>query len=139
MQLADRAEAYPAELSGGQRQRVAIAQQLLCSEHFVLMDEPFSGLDPLATARIIDLIGEVAGLHELNTIVVATHDVGAAIAVADTLLLMGCDRDGEGRVVPGARIQATFDLVARGLVGRARSQRESADLEAEVLARFRTL
>ena len=55
--LLDRAQAWPAQLSGGQRQRVAIAQQALCSEHFLLMDEPFSGLDPLATRRVLDQIG----------------------------------------------------------------------------------
>src|SRR4051812_45883414 len=36
---------YPVQLSGGQRQRVSIAQQFMCSEYFLLMDEPFSGLD----------------------------------------------------------------------------------------------
>src|SRR5579862_7281517 len=45
--LADQAHKYPVQLSGGQRQRVAIAQQFMCSEHFLLMDEPFSGLDLL--------------------------------------------------------------------------------------------
>src|SRR3954453_6174811 len=42
--LEDRGDLYPSQLSGGQRQRVAIAQQFLCSERLLLMDEPFSGL-----------------------------------------------------------------------------------------------
>jgi ABC-type nitrate/sulfonate/bicarbonate transport system ATPase subunit len=45
--LEDKFSLYPAQLSGGQRQRCAIIQQILCSEHFLLMDEPFSGLDSL--------------------------------------------------------------------------------------------
>jgi len=134
------ADRYPAQLSGGQRQRVAIAQQFLCSEHFLLMDEPFSGLDPAALDDVCALIAEVADLHELNTIVIATHDVGAAIAVADTLLLLGADRDPDGRALPGARIQARYDLIARGL---SRSQRplrgELMALEQEVRDAFRGL
>ena len=50
--LSEKALCYPASLSGGQRQRIAIAQQLLCSSHFLLMDEPFSGLDPHAKAQV---------------------------------------------------------------------------------------
>ena len=46
-ELIDKARLYPAQLSGGQRQRCAIIQQILCSDHFLLMDEPFSGLDLL--------------------------------------------------------------------------------------------
>jgi len=46
--ISDKSNAYPGELSGGQRQRVAIIQQIMCSSHFLLMDEPFSGLDPIA-------------------------------------------------------------------------------------------
>jgi len=45
LDMLDRAQLYPAQISGGQRQRIAISQQLLCSDHFLLMDEPFSGLD----------------------------------------------------------------------------------------------
>src|SRR5262249_29835916 len=45
LRLDDSADKYPAQLSGGQRQRVAIAQQFMCSEHYLLLDEPFSGLD----------------------------------------------------------------------------------------------
>src|ERR1700684_2217105 len=41
--LIDKARLYPVQLSGGQRQRCAIIQQILCSDHFLLMDEPFSG------------------------------------------------------------------------------------------------
>ena len=82
--LEDRGDLYPCQLSGGQRQRVAIAQQFLCSEHFVLMDEPFSGLDLMAVDRVCKTIAEVANAHELNTVIVVTHDIAAAVAVSDT-------------------------------------------------------
>jgi NitT/TauT family transport system ATP-binding protein len=139
--LEDRAGLYPSQLSGGQRQRVAIAQQFMCSEHFLLMDEPFSGLDPIAIDHVSALIQEVAHLHELNTIVVVTHDIPAAIEVADTLVLMGRDRDAAGQIIPGARIQATYNLVERGLAYRKgiTTTPEFLELLREILERFPTL
>jgi len=115
LEMLDQAQLYPAQISGGQRQRIAIAQQLLCSEHFLLMDEPFSGLDVVMEAKVCELINEIACLDELNTIIVVTHDVTAAASVADHLWLMGRDRDERGNVIPGARIQETFDLIQRDL------------------------
>jgi polar amino acid transport system ATP-binding protein/sulfate transport system ATP-binding protein len=129
---------YPCQLSGGQQQRVAIAQQFMCSEHLLLMDEPFSGLDPLAVARVSELITEVASLHELNTIIVVTHDVAAAVEVADTIWLMGRDRDPSGRVIPGAKIQGAYNLIERGLAWRKgiNTTPEFMDLLREILSRF---
>src|SRR6267154_4300196 len=103
LDMLDQSQLYPAQISGGQRQRVAIAQQLLCSEHFLLMDEPFSGLDVVMEAKVCELINEIACLDELNTIIVVTHDVPAAATVADPLWLMGRDRDAGGNIVAGAR------------------------------------
>jgi polar amino acid transport system ATP-binding protein/sulfate transport system ATP-binding protein len=139
--MEDRGGLYPTQLSGGQRQRVAIAQQFMCSEHFLLMDEPFSGLDPIAVDSVSSLIQEVANLHELNTIVVVTHDIPAAIEVADTLLLMGRDRDADGKIIPGARIQTVYNLVERGLAYRKgiTSSPEFMELMREILERFPTL
>jgi polar amino acid transport system ATP-binding protein/sulfate transport system ATP-binding protein len=139
--LEDRADYYPAQLSGGQRQRVAIAQQAMCSEYFLLMDEPFSGLDPLAGERVCELIAEVAAAHTLNTVIVVTHDIVSALAVSDTIWLMGRDRDAEGRAVPGARIQATYDLIERGLAWQKDVTTTPAflDLLREIRERFRTL
>jgi NitT/TauT family transport system ATP-binding protein len=129
---------YPCQLSGGQKQRMAIAQQFMCSEHLLLMDEPFSGLDPLAVDRVSELITEVASLHELNTIIVVTHDVSAAIEVSDTIWLMGRDRDASGRIIPGARIQGTYNLIERGLAWRKgiTTAPEFTDLLREILGRF---
>jgi NitT/TauT family transport system ATP-binding protein len=139
--LEDRGSLYPCQLSGGQRQRVAIAQQFMCSEHFLLMDEPFSGLDPIAVESVSGLIQEVAGLHELNTIIVVTHDIPAAIEVADTLVLMGRDRDAAGRIVPGARIQASYNLIERGLAFQKgiTTKPEFLELLGEILAQFPNL
>ncbi len=106
---------YPAQLSGGQRQRIAIGQQFMCSEHFILMDEPFSGLDLVAVSKVSDFISEVALTDELKTFILVTHDVAAAIEVCDTIWLLGRDRDADGKAIPGASIKATYDLIERDL------------------------
>lgn len=106
---------YPAQLSGGQRQRVAIAQQLLCSDHYVIMDEPFSGLDPLMKQRACDLITQVSLLDELNTLIVVTHDIRAALKVSEIVWLLGQHRDATGNLIPGSYIKRSYDLMERGL------------------------
>ena len=124
--LEERAKYYPAQLSGGQRQRVAIAQQFMCSEHFLFMDEPFSGLDPIALKKVYKLVDDVANMDDLNTTIVITHDIEAAVEVADTLWLLGRDRDEAGNAIPGARIQRKYDLIERGLAWRPDVSGESA-------------
>lgn len=106
---------YPKQLSGGMRQRIAIIQQLLGSSHFLLMDEPFSGLDPLMKKVAAEAVLRIALEHELNTTIVTTHDIETAVAIADTVWIMGRDRDTKGNIVPGAKIAHVFDLVERGL------------------------
>jgi len=106
---------YPAQLSGGMRQRVAIAQQFMCSDDLLLMDEPFSGLDPLAVAKMIEFIQEVAAQDELKTIIIVTHDITAAIEVSDTIWMLGRDRDEKGEAIPGAKIQHEYNLIEREL------------------------
>ncbi|WP_375445098.1 ATP-binding cassette domain-containing protein [uncultured Fibrella sp.] len=113
--MVDKLSLYPAQLSGGQRQRVAIAQQLLCSDHFLLLDEPFSGLDILMIEEVAEMIQEIAHAHELNTIIIVSHDIVATASVADTLWLMGRDRDSNGSIIPGAHIKHTYDLAAMDL------------------------
>ncbi len=139
--LVSRAHAYPVQLSGGQRQRVAIAQQLMRQPTALLMDEPFSGLDPAALDAVMSLLVEVANMHELNTIVLVTHDIRAAMVVCDTLLLLGRDRTPEGSPIPGAYIQASYDMVERGLCWRPDVEKDAAfpTLERELRDRFKTL
>jgi NitT/TauT family transport system ATP-binding protein len=139
--LAERALAYPAQLSGGQRQRVAIAQQLLCSSHFLLMDEPFSGLDPAAKATVCDTIRTLSTADELNTIIVVTHDIDSALRIADTLWLLGRDRDAAGAPADGARIIEKYDLIARGLAWHTDVDDTPAfqQLSRELASRFASL
>jgi len=136
--LAAREDAWPRELSGGERQRVAILQQLLCGHTFLVMDEPFSSLDPLHKARACELIIEVSRLDERNTIVVVTHDIPEAVKVCDTLWLLGRERTPSGEPIPGSRIAHSYDLIARELAwhdGIERTPRFT-DFVREVTDRF---
>ena len=113
--LAEQLGSYPSQLSGGQRQRAAIAQQAICSKHFLLMDEPFTGLDPVAVDDVCRLIADVSHMDELNTIFVSSHILAAATMVADTVWVLGRERGANGEPVPGTKIVREVDLIERGL------------------------
>ena len=98
-------------MAGGQRQRIAIIQQILCSSHYILMDEPFSGLDPINLEKTVHLIQQVANMDDLNTVIVVTHDVTAACAVSDHIWMLGRDRDASGAIVDGAYIVKSYNLI----------------------------
>ena len=98
-------------LTGGQRQRVAIAQQFMCSGKLLLMDEPFSGLDPVALDAVCDFISEMSCIEEETTFVLVTHDIGAAMRVCDSLWLLGRERDAAGNPIPGANIRHVVNLI----------------------------
>lgn len=84
--LADRLDAYPAELSGGQRQRGALARALVSEPKILCLDEVTSGLDPEASAGILDTI---LRLKTTETIMLmATHQLNFARASADTAIFM---------------------------------------------------
>ena len=139
--LQEHADKFPIQLSGGQRQRVAIAQQLLCSKHYLVMDEPFSGLDVLQQENVIALLQEVTLTHEENTLIIVTHDVSAAVAVCDTIWLMGRDRTPTGEVIPGARIVDHIDLIERDLAWHPDIRKRPGyhTLVDEIKERFHTL
>lgn len=113
--LSDKADFYPASLSGGQKQRVAIIQQLLCSEHFLLLDEPFSGLDINMIKEVSDVILNIASLDELNTVIIVSHDIPSTVAISTHLWILGYDYDEQGKAIPGARIKYVEDLMAQGI------------------------
>ena len=76
----DRLDSNALGMSGGQQQRLCIARALAISPEVLLMDEPCSALDPKSTARIEDLIGELAGDY---TIAIVTHNMQQAARVSD--------------------------------------------------------
>ena len=74
------------ELSGGQQQRVLLARALCATSKLLLLDEPVSGLDPMVTAEMYELIADInrSGV----TVVMVTHDVSAALKYAGHILCM---------------------------------------------------
>lgn len=89
--LADWTDSMPAQLSGGMKQRVGLARGLAMESPVLLMDEPFSALDPVIRR---DLQDELLALQESvqKTIVFITHDLNEAVRVGDRIAIM---RDGE--------------------------------------------
>jgi phosphate transport system ATP-binding protein len=93
-EVKDRLKAPALSLSGGQQQRLCIARCLAVEPEVILMDEPASALDPIATTRIEDL------MHELKrdyTIVVVTHNMQQAARVADMTAFFSITRGEEGQ------------------------------------------
>lgn len=80
---------YPHELSGGQRQRTAIIEQIFCSGHYMVLDEPFSGLDVGNIEDVKDSFKLITSAHELNTIIYSTHDIELAVELADSIYVIG--------------------------------------------------
>ncbi len=107
--------AWPMQLSGGQRQRVAIMQQLMLDRHFIILDEPFSGLDPVNILNVINLVSRIAHQHTLNTFIIITHDVTSALIISDHIYLLGRERDAKGEPMQGSKVMKEYDLIAEGL------------------------
>ncbi|WP_391204047.1 ABC transporter ATP-binding protein [Psychrobacillus sp. L4] len=82
---------YPLELSGGQQQRIGVVRALAGNPDIVLMDEPFSALDPISREQ---LQVEIKKLQEKikKTIVFVTHDMDEALKIADTIVVMKSGR-----------------------------------------------
>ena len=93
--LADKADAYPAQLSGGQKQRIAIVRALAMKPRVMLFDEPTSALDPEMVGEVLEVMKELA--EDGMTMVVVTHEMGFAREVATRVLFM----DGGGIIEQG--------------------------------------
>ena len=139
--LADHAGAHPMMLSGGQRQRVAIAQQLLCSSHFLLMDEPFSGPGSAGQDRRVRDAGRRVDLaraqhHHRGDARHRVRDPHRRHAVAARSLARRRRPAGGRGVHP-----ADLDLARMGLAWDPdiESRPEFLDLAAALKARFATL
>ena len=93
------------DLSGGQQQRLCIARALAVEPDVILMDEPCSALDPIATTRIEDLIRE---LRERYTIVIVTHNMQQAARVSDRTAFFMIDEGSSGSLVEVDDTQRLF-------------------------------
>jgi phospholipid/cholesterol/gamma-HCH transport system ATP-binding protein len=114
----------PAQLSGGQRKRVGLARAIATRPKYLLYDEPTTGLDPITTAVIDQLIIRMAEQLRVTSVVV-THDMKSAYRVANRIAMLF---DGRIRFVgTPAEIQAVDDPVVRAFIeGRPELVQESA-------------
>ena len=108
--LMDHLNKYPSELSGGQKQRVALAEQILCGNDFILLDEPFSGLDVLMIDKVTNFLIKVSITDELKTLIIVSHDLSNTCAISDTVYVLGKEKEKEG-----STILHTVNMMDRGL------------------------
>jgi phospholipid/cholesterol/gamma-HCH transport system ATP-binding protein len=87
VELADSAEKFPSELSGGMRKRGALARALVLDPDLVFCDEPSSGLDPITSGRLDELLLRVKARNQ-TTLVIVTHELRSIEKVADRVLLL---------------------------------------------------
>ena len=99
-EVKDRLQASALALSGGQQQRLCIARALAVEPEILLMDEPASALDPIATQRIEELIYELKARY---TIVIVTHNMQQAARVSDVTAFFWL-----GRLVEAGRTDRIF-------------------------------
>jgi osmoprotectant transport system ATP-binding protein len=125
------ADRYPAQLSGGQQQRVGVARALAADPPVMLMDEPFSAVDPVVRDQLQQEFLRLQ--QELGkTIVFVTHDIDEAIRLGDNVAVLAVG----GRLAqlaPPAELLATpADPFVAGFVGRDRGYRALGFVPAEV-------
>jgi osmoprotectant transport system ATP-binding protein len=109
---------YPLELSGGQQQRVGVIRALAAEPPIILMDEPFSALDPISREQLQDELKHIQNsIHK--TIVFVTHDIDEALKIADVIAVM---RDGKIEQIspPRELITSPANEFVRSFIGEHR-------------------
>lgn len=84
---------YPSQLSGGQQQRIGVARAFATNPSVILMDEPFSALDPISRSSLQDELADLQSTFR-KTIVFVTHDMDEAVKIADVICVMH-----EGKII----------------------------------------
>jgi phosphate transport system ATP-binding protein len=108
-EVKDRLKASALGLSGGQQQRLCIARAIAIEPDVVLLDEPASALDPIATAAIEDLIHELKSTY---TIVIVTHNMQQAMRVADHTAFFSLDENRIGALIEFDQTEKLFSRPA---------------------------
>jgi osmoprotectant transport system ATP-binding protein len=116
---------YPAELSGGQQQRVGVARALAADPPVLLMDEPYSAVDPIVRARLQDdLLALQARVHK--TIVLVTHDIDEAIKLGDQIVLLNIGGVLEQSAPPAELLRHPANEFVARFLGRERALKRMA-------------
>jgi osmoprotectant transport system ATP-binding protein len=126
------AKRYPAQLSGGQQQRVGVARALAADPPVMLMDEPFSAVDPVVREQLqnefLRLQGELG-----KTIVFVTHDIDEAIKLGDKVAVMRVGGKLAQFAPPAELLSRPADAFVAGFVGRDRGYRALGFTQAGAL------
>jgi osmoprotectant transport system ATP-binding protein len=123
------AKRYPAQLSGGQQQRVGVARALAADPPVMLMDEPFSAVDPVVREQLQDEFLRLQ--HELGkTIVFVTHDIDEAIKLGDKVAVLRVGGKLAQFAPPAELLSRPADAFVAGFVGRDRGYRALGFAEA---------
>ncbi len=96
--LEDTQELYPDQLSGGMKKRIAIARALAAGPEIILFDEPTTGLDPINSKAILELINKLKSLGK--TSIVVTHILNDAVFIADNMTVIN-----EGEIVASGSVR----------------------------------
>jgi osmoprotectant transport system ATP-binding protein len=116
---------YPAALSGGQQQRVGVARALAADPPVLLMDEPYSAVDPIVRARLQD---ELLALQRRlrKTVIFVTHDIDEAIKLADRIAILNVGGLLEQYDAPADLLRAPANAFVETFLGRERALRRMA-------------
>lgn len=113
LNLSDHLTKYPFQLSGGQKQRVALCEEIVNGCDFILLDEPFSGLDSITIDKVMDILIKVSLMDDLKTIIIVSHDLSNSLAISDSAFILAKEEGKEGTT-----ITHQIDLLQRGLAWR---------------------
>ncbi len=113
-ELADR---FPRELSGGQQQRVGLCRALMLKPRMLLLDEPFSAVDPITRVGIYERFREVQA-HEGVSSLLVTHDMREAVKLAQMLVIVAEGEVAQAGLVPEVLAEPATDYVAELLRGQ---------------------
>jgi phospholipid/cholesterol/gamma-HCH transport system ATP-binding protein len=124
-------EKLPAEMSGGMRKRVGLARALALDPEILIYDEPTTGLDPVLTEMVDNLIVSTHNLKKGTTSIVVSHDLYAAFRIADYVAMLD-----SGKVLlhgtPDDFLHSEVDLVKRFVSKGVRKELQTKDGDADV-------
>jgi osmoprotectant transport system ATP-binding protein len=116
---------YPAALSGGQQQRVGVARALAADPPVLLMDEPYSAVDPIVRARLQDELLELQR-RVRKTVVFVTHDIDEAIKLADRVAILDVGGVVAQYAPPAELLRSPANDFVKRFLGRERALRRMA-------------
>jgi phospholipid/cholesterol/gamma-HCH transport system ATP-binding protein len=121
VELSGAEQTMPSELSGGMKKRVALARAIVLEPRYMFYDEPTTGLDPLTSRKINELINKLKDEYKVGSIVV-THEIANAFKVADRFEVI---KDGEilfsgtANELKGSKLKFVQDFIKGGTIENA--------------------